>query len=94
MRLAYCHANRLIVCLNKVETEIDCIEDDNKIKKRTDIDPPRSETIFDHVAASRPPYFSLPTTTFKFYNNFNKIFSSFALRNYINAATFALDDIL
>jgi hypothetical protein len=39
-------ANRLIVCLNKSEAEIDCIEDDDKIKKQTD----------------KPSHFSLPTT--------------------------------
>jgi hypothetical protein len=34
MGLVYCHANHLIICPNKSETGIDCIEDENKIKKK------------------------------------------------------------
>jgi hypothetical protein len=36
--LSYCRANRLIIYLNKSEMEIDFIEDDDKIKNKTDID--------------------------------------------------------
>jgi hypothetical protein len=61
--LAYCHANCLIIFLNKAETEKDCIEDDDKIKKQPGIDR-HGPKPFSNIASlpNKPPHFSLPTT--------------------------------
>jgi hypothetical protein len=60
VRLAYCHANRLIMFLYKAETE-----DEDKIKKQTDIDRHDSRLTFKNSQPPDPLIFHYTLTTFK-----------------------------
>ncbi len=59
-------ANPLIICLNKAETEIDCMEDDEKIKTQTDIDRHGLKPSSNICQPPRPPHIfhcTLPLTS-------------------------------
>jgi hypothetical protein len=62
VRLAYFQANRLLTGLDKTETEIRWRKDDNKIKKRTDIDRHDLKPSSNSRQPPNPPPFSLLTT--------------------------------
>ncbi len=60
----YFQANNKSIGLYKTETEIRWRKDDNKLKKRTDINRHGPKLcIFEHQPAFRPPHFSLVTTS-------------------------------
>jgi hypothetical protein len=62
VRLAYIHTNRLLIELNKQETEIRCTKDDGNIKKYTDINRHGPVPYSNSSLLPDPPPFSLPTT--------------------------------
>jgi hypothetical protein len=84
VRLAYCLANHLIICLNKAKAEIECIEQGDKIKKQTDIDGHGSRPSSDNCQPPNPLHFSFFTTFKKalknmmvIENNYLILFSTF-----------------
>jgi hypothetical protein len=61
-RLAYWHAKRLIIYPSKAETEIDCMEDDDKIKKKTDIEHHGPKPLRTFAILPAPPNLSFFTS--------------------------------